>query len=120
MIPARCYARACGWHGFAEAGARRACPACAGLIVPVVERLEVLEAIRAHVGRELGDGYEVVAVHLGRLDRFRLETRAIGVDAVGPVEIAPRELDRISSTLLASIVRMCRHHAEAARAELVA
>jgi hypothetical protein len=128
VIPARCYGHTignrgrdgCGWHGFEDPGAIRKCPACAGLLVPVVEPFEVLEAIRAHVGRELGDGYEVVGVTVPRLARFRLETRVIGVDAVGPVEVSTRELERISPTLLASIVAMCRHRGEAARAELVA
>lgn len=126
MIPARCFARdlgdrrACGWHGFEEPGGRRTCPACAGLLVPVVERFEVLEAIRAHVGRELGDGFEVVGVDFRHRDRFRLETRVINVDAIGDVEVNPRELDRISAELLATIVLACRRRGEAARAELVA
>ena len=117
MIPVRCYWRSCGWHGFA-ASRGSSCPACAGVLVLAEERHEQLEAIRAHVARELGAAYEVAGVYLGRGGRFRLDTRAIGVDAVGPVEVSPRELERISPTLLASVVAACRHRGDAARAEL--
>ena len=118
VVPVRCYERACGWHGFVEPAGSAKCPSCAGLLVPARERFEQLEAIRAHVARELGDGFEVVGVYLGRLGRFRLDVRAIGVDAIAPPEVSPAEVERISAPLLATVVRQCRHRATAAAAEL--